>query len=108
MPSRREPSHTIAKLSEPRPLLHGSVRAITAAAAIAASTAVPPWRSMCNPAWAASGWLGATMLRANTGVRGVGYRLVQSNMARLESAACRDPGRNVIRELGPKATAQDG
>ena len=43
-----------------------------AAAAMAASTALPPWRRTASPACAASGCEVATTLRANTGVRTVG------------------------------------
>jgi len=53
-------------------LEQGSVRVMTAAAAIAASTALPPAVSTRRPACAASGWLVATMLRAKTGVRTLG------------------------------------
>jgi len=52
-------------------LLQGSVIAMTAAAAMAASTALPPACSTRRPACAASGSLVATTLRANTGVRSV-------------------------------------
>ncbi|MNT69153.1 hypothetical protein D3C72_2074510 [compost metagenome] len=62
----------MAKQSEPKPLLTGSVRASVEAAAIAASTALPPWARIRKPAWAAKGWDVATTLRANTGVRVVG------------------------------------
>ena len=61
-----------AKASVPRPLLHGSTIVITAAAATAASTALPPAVQHAQAAWAASGWEVATMLRANTGVRTLG------------------------------------
>ena len=66
------PSHRMQNESEPRPLLHGSTIVITAAAAIAASTALPPLASMRRPACAPSGCDVDTMLRANTGRRGVG------------------------------------
>jgi hypothetical protein len=57
------------KASEPRPLLHGSTTIITAAAAIAASTALPPcWRTR-KPACAPSGCDVETTLRAKTGTR---------------------------------------
>src|SRR5881392_1114646 len=71
------PSHRIANESLPRPLLHGSHSVITAAAATAASTALPPLRSMCKPACAASGCEVETTLRANTGTRMDGYGLVK-------------------------------
>jgi hypothetical protein len=45
---------------------------IAAAAAMAASTALPPAASMRSPAWAASGCDVATTLRAKTGARNVG------------------------------------
>jgi hypothetical protein len=50
---------------------------IAAAAAIAASTALPPFHNIRKPACAASGWDVETMLRANTGKRGVGYGFCQ-------------------------------
>jgi hypothetical protein len=43
------------------PFISGSTTPITALAAIAASTAVPPRSRICTPARAASGWLAATM-----------------------------------------------
>ncbi len=73
-------SHRIAKLSEPSPLLHGSVSVSTAAVAIAASTALPPRCRMCSPACEASGCDVATTLRAKTGVRTVGYGFFQSKL----------------------------
>jgi hypothetical protein len=51
------------------PLDVGSTTVRVMAAATAASTALPPAASMLNPAWAASGWLVATTLRASTGIR---------------------------------------
>ena len=57
------------KASEPRPLLTGSTMVMAAAAAMAASTALPPAHSMRRPACAASGWEVDTALRANTGTR---------------------------------------
>ena len=45
----------------PQPV--GSVRPSTAFAAIAASTALPPERSISRPAWVANTWLVATMPR---------------------------------------------
>ena len=68
-PCRREPSQTSAKRSEPMPLLHGSTIAMTAAVAIAASTALPPRCRIERPACAASGCDGETTLRPNTGWR---------------------------------------
>ena len=50
---------------------------IAAAAASAASTALPPFHSIRNPACAASGCDVDTTLRANTGMRVVGYGLCQ-------------------------------
>ncbi|MOA18819.1 hypothetical protein D3C78_1391600 [compost metagenome] len=55
--------------SEPRPLLTGSTMVITAAAAMAASTALPPAHSMRKPACAPRGWEVDTPLRAKTGTR---------------------------------------
>src|SRR5205814_6615338 len=78
-PCRARPSHTIAKLSLPSPFETGSTIAIAAAAATAASTALPPWRSIASPACAASGCDVATTLRANSGLRVVGYGLVHEN-----------------------------
>jgi hypothetical protein len=57
------------KASEPRPLLHGSTMVMTAAAAMAASTALPPRAIICVPAWAARGWEVETTLLPNTGRR---------------------------------------
>ena len=68
-PCRREPSQTSAKRSEPMPLLHGSTIAMTAAVAIAASTALPPRCRIERPACAASGCDVETTLRPNTGWR---------------------------------------
>ena len=59
-------------MSEPRPLLQGSTSIITAAVAIAASTALPPCCIALSPAWAASGCEVETMLRAKTGSRADG------------------------------------
>mgnify|MGYP001788149780 CR=1 FL=1 len=57
------------KASEPRPLLTGSVIVSAAAAAIAASTALPPLSIMRKPACAASGCEVETTLRPKTGSR---------------------------------------
>ena len=54
------------------PRRHTTVWALAAAAAIAASAALPPCRSMSKPACAASGCEVATMLRPNTGERVLG------------------------------------
>ena len=51
----------------PSPLLTGSTMVV--AAAIAASTALPPLNNMANPACAASGCDVDTTLRANSGMR---------------------------------------
>jgi len=60
----------MANMSPPGPVLPGSTSASIAAAAIAASAAVPPLRGTCWPACAASGWLVATMpWRATTSER---------------------------------------
>src|SRR4051812_10415217 len=69
------PSHRIAKESLPRPLLHGSHSVMHAAAAMAASTALPPFHMIRRPACAASGCEVETTLRAKTGTRVVGYGL---------------------------------
>ncbi len=53
-------SQTIANMSPPMPVMCGSVTLSTAAAATAASTALPPWRRTSRPAAEASGWLVAT------------------------------------------------
>jgi hypothetical protein len=50
----------------------GSTMVMQAAAAIAASTALPPFCSIRRPAWAARGWEVETTLRAMTGLRTVG------------------------------------
>ncbi|MCY1517340.1 hypothetical protein D9M68_520180 [compost metagenome] len=63
------PSHRMQKASLPRPLLTGSTSVITAAVAMAASTALPPCCRMRRPACAASGCEVATTLRAKTGRR---------------------------------------
>ena len=68
----------MAKASLPRPLLTGSQMVMAAAAAMAASTALPPFHSMRRPAWAASGCEVETALRAKTGMRVVGYGLWKS------------------------------
>src|SRR3954466_10460284 len=78
MPCSCLPSHRMAKASLPRPLLTGSQMAMAAAAATAASTALPPFHSMRRPACAASGWEVETALRANTGMRVLGYGLWKS------------------------------
>jgi hypothetical protein len=62
----------MANASLPRPLLTGSTIVIAAAAAIAASTALPPCHSMRNPACAPRGCEVETALRAKTGMRVVG------------------------------------
>src|SRR5437763_6141984 len=64
--------------SEPSPLLTGSTIVITAAVAMAASTAFPPRASMRWPACAATGCEVETMLRPNTGRRRLGYPACQS------------------------------
>src|SRR3954454_6667261 len=64
--------------SAPKPLLDGSMTAIAAAVATAASAALPPSRNTCNPAWAAKGWDVATTFRAKTGIRWEGYGKCQS------------------------------
>src|SRR5690606_3954142 len=69
-PCRVFPSQTMAKASLPNPLPVGSTTVRVAAAARAASTALPPLASMESPAWAASGREVASMLRARTGRRG--------------------------------------
>ncbi len=77
-PCSRSPSHTIANRSLPRPLDTGSTMVSAAAAAMAASIALPPCSSMRRPACEASGCEVETTLRANTGLRTVGYGLRQS------------------------------
>ena len=60
----------MANRSAPSPVLFGSTTASAAAPATAASAAVPPCCSIFSPAWAASGWLVATMpWRARTSER---------------------------------------
>ena len=63
------PSQISANESEPRPLLTGSTIVITAAVAIAASTALPPFISIRKPACAASGCEVETTLRPKIGRR---------------------------------------
>ena len=71
-PCSRSPSHRIANRSLPRPLDTGSTIVNAAAAAIAASIALPPLSSMRRPACDASGCDVETTLRAKTGLRTVG------------------------------------
>src|SRR5437763_2927950 len=78
MPCSCLPSHRIAKASLPRTLLTGSQIVMAAAAAMAASTSLPPFHSMRRPACAASGCEVDTALRAKTGMRVVGYGLWKS------------------------------
>jgi hypothetical protein len=66
------PSHRMAKQSLPRPLEMGSTMVSAAAAAMAASMALPPCCSMRRPACEARGCEVATTLRAITGLRTVG------------------------------------
>ena len=54
-------SQTMANMSPPMPVMCGSVTLRTAAAATAASMALPPWRSTSSPAAEARGWLVATI-----------------------------------------------
>src|SRR5437868_6467355 len=49
----------MAKRSPPMPFIIGSVTPVTALAAIAASTALPPRARICTAACDASGWLDA-------------------------------------------------
>ncbi len=79
-PCSRWPSHRIANRSLPRPLDTGSTIVNAAAAAIAASIALPPLSSMRRPACDASGCEVETTLRAKTGLRTVGYGLCQSKL----------------------------
>ena len=67
IPVRSCPSQTMAKASLPTPFIVGSTTVRVIAVAIAASTALPPRRSMSMPAWVASGCDVATAFRANTG-----------------------------------------
>ncbi len=59
----------MAKASLPIPLLVGSTTVRVIAVASAASTALPPCFSACNPAWAANGCDVATTFSASTGIR---------------------------------------
>jgi hypothetical protein len=79
-PCSRSPSHRIANRSLPRPLDTGSTMVNAAAAAIAASIALPPLSIIRRPACDASGCEVETTLRANTGLRTVGYGLRQSKV----------------------------
>jgi hypothetical protein len=51
----------MANMSPPIPHPVGSIRPRAALAAIAASTAFPPFFSISRPIWVANGWLVATM-----------------------------------------------
>src|SRR5215203_1399924 len=63
-------SCTMAKISPPSPHISGITTAATAAAAIAASTALPPSCRTANPADTVKGWAAATMpFDAYTGAR---------------------------------------
>src|SRR5690606_28467315 len=68
-PCSLAPSHKMAKQSPPMPQETGSTSVMVAAAAMAASTALPPLSIMRRPAWAARGCEVDTTLRAKTGVR---------------------------------------
>jgi len=63
-PCRAPSNHTCAKASPPTPLCGGSQTVSIAAAASAASTALPPASSARTPARVASGWLVATIASA--------------------------------------------
>ena len=63
------PSQQMAKPSLPMPQPEGSTTVSAMAAAMAASTALPPACSMARPAWAASGCEVATTLRPSTALR---------------------------------------
>ena len=54
---------TSAKQSPPMPVMCGSTTASTAAVAMAASTALPPWRSTSMQVRLAAGWEVAHMAR---------------------------------------------
>ena len=71
-PCNCAPSQRMANRSLPRPFEIGSTIVSAAAAAIAASTALPPASSMRRPALDASGCEVETTLRAITGLRSVG------------------------------------
>ncbi|CPQ28404.1 Uncharacterised protein [Bordetella pertussis] len=76
-PCNCRPSQTMAKQSPPSPQDTGSTSTMVAAAAMAASTALPPLSSIRRPACAASGCEVDTTLRAKTGMRVDGYGLTQ-------------------------------
>ena len=79
-------SHTKAKRSPPTPQETGSTNPSTALAAIAASTAVPPFLRISRATWVARGWLVAAIpLRASTSER-VAHLLPAT-------ATCRPPKR---------------
>ena len=63
-PCSSPPSHISANASPPMPLWGGSQTVSIAAAASAASTALPPASSARTPARVASGWLVATIASA--------------------------------------------
>src|SRR5437588_3330955 len=66
IPSARSCATTSANRSPPGPVAIGSVTHSTAAAAMAASAALPPARKMRSPAAVAVGWLVATIALAAT------------------------------------------
>ncbi len=72
-PCSSVPSHRMQKPSDPMPLPVGSTTVSVIAAASAASSALPPLRSMFSPASVAKGCDVATALRAMTGERREGY-----------------------------------
>ncbi len=71
-PCNSFPSQMIAKTSLPMPFEIGSTTVSVIAVASAASTALPPARSMRRPACAASGCEVETTFRASVGRRRVG------------------------------------
>jgi hypothetical protein len=71
-------------MSLPMPLAVGSTTVSAAAVAIAASTALPPRRSMASPACAASGWPVATTPRAaRSGWRVLAYGSAERSIRML-------------------------
>ena len=71
-PWKRLPSQRMQKASLPMPLLVGSSTVSEMAVANIASTALPPFINILNPACAASGCEVATQFAASSGLRGHG------------------------------------
>ncbi|ETH34015.1 tripartite tricarboxylate transporter family receptor domain protein, partial [Bordetella pertussis H897] len=77
-PCSWRPSQMMANRSPPMPFMHGPTTVMVMAAAIAASTALPPAASMRMAAWLASGCSVQTMFSPSAGMRCDTYGKVQS------------------------------